>query len=87
MYGTDFLRFYVKLNTFFKKNNIIGKKEWPELVGMDGEEAAKKIREENPGLDVSVLQVGSPVTLDFRTDRVRIFVDCNGKVAQPPTIG
>lgn len=65
-----------------------GKKEWPELVGKDGQEAAKIIKEENPCLkEVIVLPDGSQVTQDYRTDRVRIFVDCNDKVVRTPVIG
>ena len=30
---------------------------------------------------------GSMVTMDFRTDRVRVFVDGQGKVAQAPHRG
>jgi len=30
---------------------------------------------------------GSMVTMDYRTDRVRVHVDQQGKVAQQPTVG
>ena len=62
-----------------------GKKtSWPEVVGMSIEEAKKVILKDMPEAHVVVVPVGSPVTLDYRTDRVRIFVDT---VAQTPTVG
>ena len=30
---------------------------------------------------------GSMVTMDYRTDRVRVFVDSKGIVKQTPTVG
>ncbi|KNA20991.1 hypothetical protein SOVF_047420 [Spinacia oleracea] len=65
-----------------------GKNAWPELVGENGERAAEIIREENPNVtQTTVLPDGTPVILDFRCDRVWIFVDCHGNVVRTPTIG
>ncbi|KAK4487461.1 hypothetical protein RD792_005902 [Penstemon davidsonii] len=61
--------------------------EWPELVGKTGKEAAAAIKEENPKLDVIVLKDGTPVTLDFRCDRVRIMINDCGIVISTPRIG
>jgi len=36
--------------------------------------------------NVVQIKQGSPVTMDFRTDRVRVFVNNQGKVAQAPVI-
>ena len=48
---------------------------WPELVGKSGEDAKKEI-ETTPGIKlVQVLPVDSMVTMDYREDRVRVFVD------------
>eukprot|EP00274_Cyanoptyche_gloeocystis_P005185 CAMPEP_0196658290 /NCGR_PEP_ID=MMETSP1086-20130531/28810_1 /TAXON_ID=77921 /ORGANISM="Cyanoptyche gloeocystis , Strain SAG4.97" /LENGTH=67 /DNA_ID=CAMNT_0041991797 /DNA_START=109 /DNA_END=312 /DNA_ORIENTATION=- len=63
------------------------KTSWPELVGKSGEEAAAAIKDSNSALQVHVVQEGSPCTMDWREDRVRIFVDASGKVASPPTCG
>ncbi|XP_039042501.1 glu S.griseus protease inhibitor-like [Hibiscus syriacus] len=63
------------------------KKLWPELVGEDGESAKKTIESENPNLKVTVGRDGSPMTLDYRTNRVRIWVDEKGLVVYTPTIG
>lgn len=62
--------------------------EWPELVGRQGEEAKQIIMNQNPSLTtVNIIPEGSPVTADYRTDRVRIFVKPDGTVAYPPMIG
>ncbi|KAG7363717.1 Potato inhibitor I family protein [Nitzschia inconspicua] len=61
--------------------------EFPCLVGMDGHEAQLTLEEAYPSLDVYVLHIDSPVTMDLRWDRVRIFVDDLGMVATIPYIG
>ena len=63
------------------------KTSWPELLGVPGEEAKTKILADNPKLEVIILLVGSIVTTDYREDRVRVYVDDEGKVAQIPKIG
>ncbi|CAN6353132.1 unnamed protein product [Urochloa humidicola] len=63
------------------------KDSWPELVGVSSEEAKKKIKEDKPGADVQVVPADAFVTMDFRTNRVRVFVDSNDKVAKAPKIG
>lgn len=65
---------------------------FPGLLGMHGEDAKAKLRNEYPSKDLlSVIQVipeNSPVTMDYREDRVRIFVDKEtGKVTCVPQIG
>ncbi|KAE8767232.1 putative proteinase inhibitor [Hordeum vulgare] len=60
------------------------KTSWPEVVGKSIEEAKEVILKDMPDADIVVLPAGSPVTLDFRTNRVRIFVDT---VASTPHIG
>ncbi|KAL6619827.1 hypothetical protein ACP70R_034966 [Stipagrostis hirtigluma subsp. patula] len=51
---------------------------------MSAEDAKKVILKDMPGAQVVVVPIGSPVTMDYRTDRVRIFVHT---VARSPTIG
>jgi hypothetical protein len=64
------------------------KESWPELVGQSGEDAKKKILAERPDLQkVEVMLDGSPCTMDYRVDRVRIFTSPDGKVTGPPMIG
>lgn len=63
--------------------------EWPELVGKSGEEAREVILATGgPGItSVDILPDDAMVTTDFRTDRVRVFVDAGGKVSRPPRVG
>ena len=63
------------------------KTSWPELVNVSGESAKKLIEEANPNLKVQIVPENSMVTMDYRMDRVRIFVDANGMVSKPPRIG
>jgi len=63
------------------------KEQWPELVGKTGADAQAAIQKERPELTVQVCQENAPCTMDFRTDRVRIFVDSNGKVTNAPHTG
>lgn len=67
--------------------NTSGRKTWPELVGIAGEEAERRIKEQIPGVTVHKIPQGNFVTMDFRTNRVRIFVDSAGNVARPPQVG
>lgn len=60
---------------------------WPDLVGLDGEEAMRALQEEDPDLNVSVVPAGSNVTADFACGRVRIIVDDDGTVTGAPSIG
>ena len=63
------------------------KDEWPDLVGKSGEEAKAAIQADDSKLTVHVLPDGSIVTMDFRMDRVRIFVNEEGKVVRTPRKG
>lgn len=64
-----------------------GKMSWPELLGVTAEEAERKIKEEKPELKIHIIPPNSMVTMDYRLDRVRLFVDESGKVAQEPRLG
>ena len=63
--------------------------EFPNCVGKTGEEAKSTI--EGGGFDdivlVQIVEEGMMVTMDYREDRVRIWVDGNGKVTRQPTRG
>ena len=37
--------------------------------------------------NVQTIQEGSPMTMDFRTDRVRVVVNAEGIVTVTPTVG
>jgi hypothetical protein len=63
------------------------KSDWSELVGIKGEEAKIIILQQDPSIEVLVIPLGTPVTRDYRMNRVRIFVDTDGVTVQPPRRG
>ncbi|MCD7470238.1 hypothetical protein HAX54_009955 [Datura stramonium] len=66
----------------------VTKERWPELLGVPAKLAREIIRKENPKLtNILSIQNGSPVTQDFRCDRVRLFVNVLDFVVQIPRIG
>lgn len=65
----------------------VPKAAWPELVGLPGDEAAAVVRREAPTLQVQVLGAGMMATMDYRCDRVRLWLDEAGRVSRPPRIG
>jgi hypothetical protein len=65
----------------------VGKSSWPELVGVQGTVAEATIERENPLVNAVIVPEGSSVILDFRCDRVWVWVDKNGLVDKVPKIG
>lgn len=65
----------------------MGKSSWPELVGLPGDVAVTTIEKENPLVTAVIVRPDSVITPDIRCDRVRVFVDANGKVDRVPVIG
>jgi hypothetical protein len=63
----------------------VNKTFWPELVGVNGEVAEAKIIEAT-GLHVVVIPYGYMTTMEYRSDRVRIWLDASGNVSKPPSI-
>lgn len=57
---------------------------WPELVGKTVDEATAVIRSVNPDYDVVPTPENSPITMDYRIERVRVFHDSNGIVTKAP---
>ncbi|KAG8653969.1 hypothetical protein MANES_05G086322v8 [Manihot esculenta] len=51
------------------------KNAWPELVGVDGNCAVAIIEKENKHVEATILKDGTPVTKDFRCDRVWVWVN------------
>lgn len=67
-----------------------GKQAWPELVGTHVHKAQRTIERENPNVTAIAVPEGSPVTLDFRCDRVWVFHTEDGPrplVAETPRVG
>ena len=60
---------------------------FPKLSGMNGEEAKAILEKDHPSLSVHLVPEDSMVTMDYREDRVRIFVGKDGKVARVPILG
>jgi len=60
-------------------------KSWPEFVGKDANEVAEQLQAK--GYRPEIKPEGSPCTRDYRTDRVRLFVDDNNKIVSKPHIG
>ncbi|CAA7052072.1 unnamed protein product [Microthlaspi erraticum] len=63
------------------------KNAWPELLGKDGHYATSVIERENRTVDAVVILDGSPVTADFRCDRVRVIVNSKNIVVRIPVSG
>ncbi|CAN1270691.1 Proteinase inhibitor [Linum perenne] len=64
----------------------VGKNSWPELLGRNGDEAAAVVERENRRVDAIVLREGTPVTRDFRCDRVWVWVNDDRVVTSVPRI-
>ncbi|PIN17077.1 hypothetical protein CDL12_10269 [Handroanthus impetiginosus] len=68
--------------------NMPDKSTWPEVVELTAEEAERKIKEEMPsGTHIQIVPHDLFLTMDYRMDRVRIFIGSSGKVSKPPRIG
>lgn len=61
-----------------------GKGSWPELVGVAGNVAVATIERENPLVNAMTLPPGVFPITDYRCDRVWVYVDANGIVAEVP---
>jgi hypothetical protein len=57
------------------------------VEGLPAEVAKQKIQDDRPDVQVILVPVGSAVTDDFNTKRVRVFFDKAGNVAEVPKIG
>ena len=60
---------------------------WQKCIGMTGDDCISYIQENTQDLIFELIPDGSIVTLDFRTDRVRVFVDSNDIVVDAPGRG
>ncbi|CAF0731799.1 unnamed protein product [Rotaria sordida] len=60
-------------------------KSWPEFVGKDADEVERQLTAE--GYQVEIKPEGAPTTRDFRTNRVRLFVDGNNAIVKEPRTG
>ena len=60
---------------------------WAQMVGMPGKQAVAQLEQENPNMTIQLVPFGSMVTMDYREDRIRVFVDEQGNVSKPPRVG
>eukprot|EP01039_Chlorochromonas_danica_P007745 gene7745-8556_t len=67
--------------------HLHNRNEWSQLVGQEGFIVAEIIQKERPELQVVTVPHNAMTTMDYRADRVRIFVNASGKVVRPPRIG
>ncbi|CAN1131734.1 Proteinase inhibitor [Linum perenne] len=67
--------------------NCPGKNSWPELLGRNGDAAAAVVERENRMVDAIVVREGTAVNLDFRCDRVWVWVNGDRVVTSVPRIG
>ncbi|CAA6658953.1 unnamed protein product [Spirodela intermedia] len=70
-----------------QKSTFCWKSLWPELVGSPADDAAAIIEKENTLVNVVIVKVGMPVTMDYRCSRVRLWVDEQDIVVEVPRIG
>ncbi|KAI3460239.1 hypothetical protein Pfo_016902 [Paulownia fortunei] len=60
---------------------------WPNLLGMDAEEAKAIILKDNPVVRVVFLHKGDATTFDFCCNRVWLWIDENNRVFRVPKVG
>lgn len=60
---------------------------WCVQIGMPKEQAREVVLKDKPDAAVYFVRQGMAVTMDYRLDRVRIFLDENDRVVHAPTIG
>lgn len=67
--------------------DLVNKFKALNLVGKSGEEAEAVIKSIEPSMSTFILDEDAMVTADHNINRVRIFVDKQGKVARQPRVG
>jgi hypothetical protein len=61
--------------------------EWPRLVGQGWEEAKEYLSNAYNALNIYAMNETTPVTSDYRLDRVFLFHDSKGKISIVPRVG
>ncbi|GAA0174735.1 hypothetical protein LIER_41771 [Lithospermum erythrorhizon] len=64
-----------------------GKKLWPELLGVDGKDAARMIENQNKMVDAIIVDKDDGLVQNFDCNRVWVKVDKHGIVAEVPRVG
>lgn len=61
---------------------------WPDLLGTDTATAQSTIQRDAPGKRIMLVPAGNIVTMDFRSDRVRVFYNPDtNMVTEVPRVG
>ena len=66
---------------------LTGKKEWPELVGIEYSIAARIIERENPHVKAQKIIAGSPRIMNYNPGRVWVDVNVENKCVLIPKAG
>ncbi|KXJ22457.1 Subtilisin inhibitor 1 [Exaiptasia diaphana] len=78
-----------KFNFKFRRKDDTkeSKKQWPELIGKDAEEAVKIIDKEHPGLKIQIIPEKSFISKCQEPNCVRLFVNSKQIVTSLPQTG
>ncbi|KAF8717014.1 hypothetical protein HU200_026123 [Digitaria exilis] len=60
---------------------------WPHVVGLTAVEAERRITGDCPGVYCEIVPENSLLTMCYRSGRVRVLVDRDGRVASTPRVG
>jgi hypothetical protein len=61
--------------------------EWPELEGATAAAAQAALEKEAPGFRVQVIGPDMMATAEYRCDRIRVWLNKQQRVSQPPRVG
>jgi len=61
--------------------------DFHHLINMKGNEAVDIIKKNHPHINVILVNQNAMMTMDYRQDRIRVFVDDAGNVSRPPRVG
>ena len=78
MGGQNKVKFIENPNPPANKDNYIGK---------SGKRVRDILKRKHPEKHIQIIKPGKAVTRDYRTDRIRIYIDEEGGVIEEPTIG
>ena len=60
--------------------------KWGNLVGKTGTEARAQILKHSPNVNVQIIQKPPMSTMEYNLNRVRVFVNAQGRVMKQPHI-
>lgn len=61
--------------------------DWPELEGATAAAAQAALEKEAPGFRVQVIGPDMMATAEYRCDRIRVWLNKEQRVSQPPRVG